>query len=120
MHLTELAGFHEATPLATGLHYLRGQKMQDESVERIRVAMKHAHDAVERADVAGCDISDIDELVETVDREFEQAKPNIGIVALSLNSLARSLLSTDSGMRAAADELDAAMRAARIPTTWEN
>lgn len=91
--------------------------MNSAAVENIRTAVNAAYQ-IAQSDLKGCDIDDIEELLQPLDRELSTARPNTQTLASYLNSLARSLRS-DPAARKACLQLDAAMREAGIPTDWE-
>jgi hypothetical protein len=93
--------------------------MDQTAVAAIRQAVDAVHRFAHGSAFEGCDADDIDEIIEPVTHELQRAKPNVQTLSSYLNSLARSLRSDESA-RAVCDQLDAAMRAAGVPTNWEN
>jgi len=92
--------------------------MKRAAIEHIRQAIAAARE-VARSDLSSCDAADIDELVQPVERELDSSHPNVQTLGTYLNSLARSLR-TDPAARAVCLQLDAAMREAGVPSSWEN
>jgi hypothetical protein len=93
--------------------------MQRVNVEQLREAIRSARDAVEHSHLDACDASDLEELLDPVERELNVSTPNLMTLATYLNSLARSLRA-QPGARGALKELDQAMRASGVPTQWEH
>jgi hypothetical protein len=78
-----------------------------------------AEAALEALDLDGCDVSDIQEVIEQARAELDRPTPSIASLGTFLNSLARSLR-WQPQVRTVVMELDAAMRDANVPTTWEH
>ncbi|PZN31358.1 MAG: hypothetical protein DIU71_10120 [Proteobacteria bacterium] len=93
--------------------------MEKVTVEKLRAAVHTARDAAERLNLNGCDVSELDEIIEPIHRELDSNQPNVRTLATYLNSLARSLRADPAG-RSACLGLDAAMREAGVPTDWEH
>jgi hypothetical protein len=64
-------------------------------------------------------MDDVEELLGWAERELAKPLPNTATLAISLNSVARSLAAQPAA-RQAALTLDAAMREAGITTHWEH
>jgi hypothetical protein len=91
--------------------------MDQMAVHRIHKAVEAAKQAAHQATIEQCDIGDLDEVIETVDRELARPTPNKSTLTLMLNSLARSLLVAPSATETV-QELDRALRLAGLPATW--
>lgn len=91
--------------------------MQPATIDKLHQAIE-AIRQVAQADLSGCDVDDIDELIEPVERELHANLPNKRTLTTYLNSLARSMRA-DAAARTACLQLDEAMREAGIPTDWE-
>ena len=85
----------------------------------LRQALLDAEDALEVLDLDGCDVSDVQEIIERALAELERPNPSTATLSTYLNSLARSLRS-QTQVRTVVMELDAAMRDANVPTNWEH
>jgi hypothetical protein len=92
--------------------------MDSEAPHRLHKALEQAKQAAHQARLDNCDVGDIDEAIEAVDRELGQRTPNQNTLTLYLNSIARSLIAAPSA-RAARDAIDHALRASGLPATWE-
>jgi hypothetical protein len=88
-------------------------------MDNIREAVRAAKEIAHNGSFDGCDISEIDEITDAVDRELVRPLPNGLTLATYLNSLARSLRSQPAA-RKAVMQLDAAMRDAGLTTDWEH
>jgi hypothetical protein len=93
--------------------------MNPSAIAAIREAVDAAHRFAHASTFNGCDADDIDEIIEPVNHELLKAKPNPQTLSTYLNSLARSFRADESA-RKVCKQLDAAMRAAGVPTNWEN
>jgi hypothetical protein len=91
--------------------------MDEIAVHRIHKAVEAAKQAAHQATIEQCDIGDVDEVIETVDRELARPTPNKSTLTLMLNSLARSLLVAPSATETV-QEIDRALRLAGLPATW--
>lgn len=91
--------------------------MQQTSIDKIHQAIGAIRQVAE-SDLSGCDVDDIDELIQPVERELNANLPNKQTLSTYLNSLARSMR-TDAAARSACLQLDEAMREAGISTDWE-
>jgi hypothetical protein len=91
--------------------------MNSASIASIRSAVDAARQ-IAHADLRGCDVDDIEELLQPLDRELQAPNPNKRTLSSYLNSLARSLRS-DPAARRVCLQLDAAMRESGIQTDWE-
>jgi hypothetical protein len=85
----------------------------------IRQVLLDAEDALQALDLDGCDVSDVQEIIDKALAELDHPTPNVATLGTYLNSIARSLRS-QSGVRTVVMELDAAMRDANVATTWEH
>lgn len=91
--------------------------MDQTAVHRIQKAVEAAKQAAHQATIDQCDVGDLDEVIETVDRELARPTPNKNTLTLMLNSLARSLIVSPSAT-AACQEIDRALHLAGLPSTW--
>jgi hypothetical protein len=91
--------------------------MDHEAVYRIHKAIEAARLAAQHAKLDRCDVGDLDEVIETVDRELASPTPNKSTLTLMLNSIARSLTTAPSAAEACR-EIDRALRLAGLPATW--
>ena len=91
--------------------------MDEMAVHRIHKAVEAAKQAAHQAAIEQCDIGDVDEVIETVNRELARPTPNKSTLTLMLNSLARSLLVAPSATETV-QEIDRALRLAGLPSTW--
>ena len=92
--------------------------MDPAAVQKLQHAVATAKQAAHQARLDNCDLGDIDDAFEAVDRELVKQTPNKQILTLYLNSVARSLIAAPSAA-AARDEIDAALRSSGLPATWE-
>jgi hypothetical protein len=91
--------------------------MDEMAVHRIHKAVEAAKQAAHQATIEQCDVGDVDEVIETIDRELARPTPNKSTLTLMLNSLARSLLVAPSAT-GTVQEIDRALRLAGLPATW--
>ena len=87
-------------------------------IRRLQEAVNATREAAHQVRLDSCDVGDIDEAIEAVNRELAKPIPNKNTLILYLNSLARSLLAAPHA-RAVRDEIDAALRSAGLPVTWD-
>jgi hypothetical protein len=92
--------------------------MDPEAVHRLQKAVDAAKQAAHQARLADCDVGDIDEAIEAVGQELARPTPNRNTLTLYLNSVARSLIAAPSA-REAREQIDEALRASGLPSTWE-
>jgi hypothetical protein len=92
--------------------------MERVGADRIRAAVGAAQEIARTGNFDRCDAGDLEEVIEAIERELEQKRPSEQTLATYLNSLARSLRS-DARSRNVCKQLDAAMRDAGLPTSWE-
>jgi hypothetical protein len=85
----------------------------------IRQVLLDAEDALQALDLDGCDVSDVQEIIDKALGELDHPMPSVATLGTYLNSIARSLRS-QAGVRTVVMELDAAMRDANVATTWEH
>jgi hypothetical protein len=95
------------------------QHVDEGHAASIRQVLLDVEDALEALDLDGCDTSDVQEVIDKTLAELENPIPNTATLGTYLNSLARSLRSQPS-VRTVVLELDAVMREANVPTTWEH
>ncbi len=92
--------------------------MDQTAIHRIQKAVEAAKQAAHRATtIDQCDVGDVDEVIETVDRELASPTPNKNTLTLMLNSLAKSLIVAPSATETC-QEIDRALRLAGLPSTW--
>ncbi len=91
--------------------------MDQTAVHRIQKAVETAKQAAHQATIDQCDVGDLDEVIEIVDRELARPTPNKSTLTLMLNSLARSL-TVSPAATAACQEIDRALHLAGLPSTW--
>lgn len=91
--------------------------MDQVAVLRIHKAVEAAKHAAHEAWLERCDVGDLDEVIETIDRELGRPTPNKNTLTLMLNSLARSLTAVPSAAEVCR-EIDRALRLAGLPVTW--
>ncbi|HEY8539352.1 MAG TPA: hypothetical protein VIL28_10845 [Steroidobacteraceae bacterium] len=92
--------------------------VQPEQAEAIRQVLVDVNDALSSLEMDACDVSDMEELIAMAHAELDSPQPKVATLATYLNSLARSLR-TEPSARTVVMELDAVMREAHMPTTWE-
>ena len=85
----------------------------------IRQVLLDVEDALEALDLDDCDTSDIQGVIDKTFAELANPVPSTATLGTYLNSLARSLRSQPR-VRTVVLELDAVMREANVPTTWEH
>src|SRR5688572_23649208 len=90
-----------------------------QAIEGIRAALHEARAAASQAQLDGCDLDDLELVLEPAEKELDANLPNVQTLTTYLNSIARSLRSIPSA-RNEVLKLDAAMRTAHIPTQWEH
>jgi hypothetical protein len=91
--------------------------MDQVAVLRIYKAVEAAKHAAHEATLDRCDVGDLDEVIETIERELGRPTPNKNTLTLMLNSLARSLTAVPSAAEVCR-EIDRALRLAGLPVTW--
>lgn len=90
-----------------------------QNVSSIRQVLGDVCDALTEVRVDDCDLAEIQEIIVRASVELEQSRPSVATLSTYLNSLARSLR-FEPNARTLVVELDAAMRAAHVPTNWEH
>lgn len=93
--------------------------MDRTDIGNIRQAVAAAQQAAFAANFDGCDLNDIEEIIEPVERELQKPRPNPQTLTTYLNSLARSLRAY-APARSVCLQLDAAMRSAGLTANWEH
>jgi hypothetical protein len=93
--------------------------LNPQQASSIRHVLMDVEDALEALDLDGCDVSDVQEIIDKAVAELDNPTPSIATLGTYLNSLAKSLRS-QSQVRTVVMELDAAMRDANVATTWEH
>lgn len=93
--------------------------MERSAVRNIREALVAAREVAQRLRLDSCDMDDLEEVIQPAEAELDASLPNVLTLATYLNSLARSLRA-EPRARATVMRLDAAMREAGVPTTWEH
>lgn len=92
--------------------------MDQHALERIRNAVDRAEHAARAAKLDSCDTTDIDEAAEAVRQQLGYPHPSSNTLTLYLNSIARSLIGIPAA-HDALEDIDAALREAGLPATWE-
>jgi hypothetical protein len=115
-----------ASPLFLALPFLcvhtlvaTHQHVDQKQAAAIRQVLLDVEDALEELHLAGCDTSDVQEIIDKAMAELDHPIPSVATLGTYLNSLARSLRS-ESRVRTVVMELDATMREANVPTNWEH
>jgi hypothetical protein len=85
----------------------------------IRQVLMDVQAAMQELDSDACDAADVQEVIDKAAAELDAPQPNIATLGTYLNSVARSLR-REPRVRTLVMELDAAMRAAHVPTNWEH
>jgi len=85
----------------------------------IRQVLMDVEAAIEDLDSDACDAADVQEVVDKATAELDTGRPNAATLSTYLNSIARSLRA-EPRVRTVVMELDAVMREAKVPTTWEH
>ena len=85
----------------------------------LRQVLMDVEAAVEDLDSDACDAADVQEVIDKATAELDTGQPNVATLGTYLNSLARSLRA-EPRVRTLVMELDAAMRDAKVPTSWEH
>jgi hypothetical protein len=93
--------------------------MERAAIEGIREALAAAREIARELPFDGCDLDDLEDVIAPAQAELEAERPNVQTLATYLNSIARSLRS-EPAARSIVKQLDAAMRAAGVPTQWEH
>lgn len=88
-------------------------------LKEVEVALTSVHESLGKAQFDACDQSDIEELIERVERELEAHAPNVHVIGTFLNSIARSLRMQPTA-REACSRIDAALRKVGVAPTWTN
>lgn len=88
-------------------------------LKEVEVALSSVHEALQRASFDACDQSDVEELIERVEQELDAPQPNVQVIGMSLNSIARSLRN-QSTSRDACSRIDEALRKVGVAPTWMN
>jgi hypothetical protein len=89
------------------------------NAETIRQVLIDVRNALQALGLDDCDTADIEELIDKIAAELDSPQPKVATLSLYLNSLARSLRSEPQA-RTVVMELDAAMRDAQLPRSWEH
>ena len=92
--------------------------MQAAAISELSQVVQAAHQ-IAQSDLDACDASDIEELLEPIDRELQSIRPNSATLTTYLNSLGRSLRGEPSARRVCV-QLHSAMRAAGLPVQWDS
>lgn len=89
------------------------------NADAIRQVLRDVRAAMQDLDGESCDAKDVQEIVDKATAELDAPQPNTATLSTYLNSIARSLRA-EQRVRTLVMELDAAMRAANVPTNWEH
>ncbi len=92
--------------------------MQSSQLQDLSRALEAAHEYAHHSSFDGCDAGDIDEVIDSAKKELQKPHPSKQTLSTYLNSVARSLRADESA-REICMRLDSAMRAADVPTHWE-
>ncbi len=92
--------------------------MDKHALERIRDAVDKVEHAARAAKLDSCDTTDLDEAAEAVRHQLGFPHPSSNTLSLYLNSMARSLVGIPAA-HDALEDIDAALREAGLPATWE-
>jgi hypothetical protein len=92
--------------------------MDQQALERIRDAIQMAEQAARAVTLDNCDTGDIGDAIEAVIQQLASPHPSPTTLMLYLNSIARSLIGIPAA-RDAVERIDAALREAGLPATWE-
>lgn len=85
-------------------------------LEEIQRALQAARQAAQSGQFDSCNSADLEEVIAPVEGELRAPRPNPQTLSTYLNSLAKSLPAN----RALCLQIDAAMRRAGVPTSWEH
>lgn len=100
-------------------HVTIPQHIDPEHAVSIRQILLDVEAALETMDLDPCDTSEVQDIVDMTRAELDRPLPNVSTLGTYMNSIARSLRSQPN-FRTVVMELDAAMREAHVPTTWEH
>lgn len=92
--------------------------MESTAVDHIREAVQGARAAARAGTFDGCDMDDLEDVMQAVEQELAKPKPSPQMLTTYLNSLARSLR-TSSAAQEACQRIDAAMQEAGLPRSWQ-
>ena len=92
--------------------------MDEAAVNRIHKAVEAAREAARVAKLDRCDVGDVDEVVDTVEREIRHPVPNLTTVTMMLNSLAKTLAASRSS-EPVSHEIDRILHLSGLPSTWK-
>lgn len=93
--------------------------MDGENVTAIHQALVSVQDAVDAMTFPSCDKEDVHELIERIESELHAKRPNVTLVGMFLNSIARSLRSQPEA-RDACLAIQAVIEKAELPSTWQS
>ncbi len=88
-------------------------------LQEVEAALTSVHEVLEGAQFDACDQSDVEELIERVEQELDALQPNVQVIGMSLNSIARSLRN-QTNSREACSRIDEALRKVGVAPTWMN
>jgi hypothetical protein len=91
--------------------------MDRAAIDDLKRALAAVREAARGAQLDGCDLEDLEDVLQPAEAELDRPLPNVQTLSTYLNSAARSLRAVPSA-RDECLELDAAMRAAGVPTEW--
>jgi hypothetical protein len=93
--------------------------MDGSNVTAIHEALVRVQGAVDTLTFPSCDKADLHELIDRVEFELHAKRPNVTLVGMFLNSIARSLRSQPEA-RDACLAIEAAIEQAELPSTWQS
>lgn len=88
-------------------------------LKAVETALTSVHESLRQTGFDSCDQSDVEELIERVEKELDAPAPNAQVIGTFLNSIARSLR-TEPNAREACSRIDAALRTVGVAPTWTN
>lgn len=91
--------------------------MMKPPMKEVETALTSVHESLRSARFDSCDQSDVEELIERVEQELDAATPNVQVIGMSLNSIARSLRGQPHSDEACV-AIDAALRKVGVAPTW--
>jgi hypothetical protein len=92
--------------------------VNQQELNEIHQTLAAVHDTVGSLTFPPCDQEDLFELIERVEAELASDRPNLQVVDIFLNSIARSLR-TEPGARRTCLRIEEALQRAGLPSTWQ-
>ena len=84
-------------------------------LQEVEAALTSVHEVLEGAQFDACDQSDVEELIERVEQELDALQPNVQVIGMSLNSIARSLRNQTNSREACSRIDEAGLALIRYP-----